>query len=216
MSKCVCDRVFPATDMVPSMAEREDPGGVAADVSIHPSASVEDGVTIGAGTRIWSNVQVRRGARIGRSCVFGRNSSVDLDVVVGDHVKVQNNASLYEGVELEDGVFIGPHVIFTNDRVPRAINPDGSLKNTDDWELGRTFVRTGAALGAGATVVTGVEIGLWAMVGSGAVVTGDVPPHALVVGNPARIVGYVSAAGRRCTTQDEAILATRDEREQGT
>ncbi len=178
---------------------------------VHESASVEDDVVIGDGTKIWSNVQVRRGARIGRECVFGRNSFVDLGVQVGDRVKVQNNASLYEGVTVEDGVFIGPHVIFTNDKVPRAITPEGGLKTTDDWELGATLVRHGAALGAGAVIVTGVTIGRWSMVGSGAVVTRDVPDHALVLGNPARVVGYVSAAGRRCATAQEAHELTEEE-----
>jgi UDP-3-O-[3-hydroxymyristoyl] glucosamine N-acyltransferase len=114
---------------------------------------------------VWSNVQVRPGAQVGRSCILGRNSFVDVDVRVGDNVKVQNNASLYEGVELDDGVFIGPHVIFTNDKVPRAVNPDGSLKSADDWILDSTHVREGAALGAGVVVVTGVTIGKWAMIG---------------------------------------------------
>ena len=109
-------------------------------------------------------------------------------------------------------MFIGPHVIFTNDRVPRAVNPDGTLKSTDDWELGRTFVDVGAALGAGVVVVTGVTIGAWAMIGSGAVVTRDVPDHALMVGNPARRIGWVSASGARCETQDAARQLT--EREQ--
>ena len=172
--------------------------------NVHESAEIDDDVVIGDRTRIWANVQVRAGARIGQDCSFGRNSFVDLDVIVGDRVKVQNNASLYEGVVLEDGVFIGPHVIFTNDRLPRAITPDGRLKTTDDWELGATIVRTGAALGAGVVVVTGTEIGRWAMVGSGTVVTRDVPEHGLVVGNPGRIVGYVSAAGTRCDNQDAA------------
>jgi acetyltransferase-like isoleucine patch superfamily enzyme len=178
---------------------------------IHPSAIVEDGAVVGEGTKIWSNVQVRKGAVIGSNCVFGRNSFVDLDVHVGDNVKVQNNASLYEGVTLEAGVFIGPHVIFTNDRIPRAVNPDGTLKSTDDWELGRTTVRQGAALGAGTVVITGVTIGAWAMVGSGAVVTRDVADHALVVGNPARVVGYVSAGGVRCDTQEDARRLTVEE-----
>ena len=111
--------------------------------SIDPSATVEDGAVVGDGTRVWSNVQVRHGAGSASNCVFGRNSFVDLDVHVGDNVKVQNNASLYEGVTLEDGVFIGPHVIFTNDKVPRAVNPDGTLKSTDDWVLGQTHVRHG-------------------------------------------------------------------------
>lgn len=187
-------------------AEHEHPG-----VRIHASAQVEAGATIGAGTSIWSNVQVRPGAQIGTNCVFGRNSFVDLHVKVGNNVKVQNNASLYEGVELADGVFIGPHVIFTNDRIPRAVNPDGTLKTTDDWELGRTFVDEGAALGAGVVVVTGVTIGKWAIVGSGAVVTRDVPDHALMVGNPAKSIGWVSAAGVRCPSQDEARSLTEQE-----
>lgn len=180
---------------------------------VHPSATVEEGADVGEGTKIWANVQIRRGARIGRECVFGRNSFVDVDVTVGDRVKVQNNASLYEGVTLETGVFIGPHVVFTNDLVPRAINPDGTLKNTDDWVLGRTIVRRGAALGACTVVVTGVEIGEWAMVGSGAVVTRDVPAHALAVGNPARVIGYVSASGQRFDTAEAAAAATSVETE---
>lgn len=179
---------------------------------IDPSATVEDGAAVGAGTKVWSNVQIRTGAKVGRNCVFGRNSFVDVDVTVGDNVKVQNNASLYEGVSLEDGVFIGPHVIFTNDKVPRAVNPDGSPKSTADWALEHTIVRTGAALGAGTVVVAGVTIGAWAMVGSGAVVTRSVPDHALVLGNPARIVGWVSAAGVRCEDAASAAELTELER----
>lgn len=185
-------------------------------MAIHPSAQVEDGALVGDRTRIWANVQVRRGARIGAECSFGRNAFVDLDVVVGDRVKVQNNASLYEGVTLEDGVFVGPHVIFTNDKVPRAITPDGGLKSTDDWELGRTVVRRGAAIGAGAVIVTGVEIGEWAMIGSGTVVTKDVPDFALVLGNPGRVVGYVSASGRRFDSAAKASSATEQEAGSGT
>ena len=182
-------------------------------IFVHDTASVEPDATVGAGTKIWSNVQVRTGAAIGRNCVLGRNSFVDVNVVVGDNVKVQNNASLYEGVHVADGAFIGPHVIFTNDRIPRAVNPDGSVKSTDDWVLEHTYVGEGAALGAGVVVVTGIAIGAWAMVGSGSVVTKDVPDHALVVGNPARLVGWVSAAGTRCDTQDDARSLTA--REQG-
>jgi acetyltransferase-like isoleucine patch superfamily enzyme len=184
------------------MQERMGEGVLSA--TIHPSADVDDDVVIGGGTRVWSNVQIRSGARIGRNCVFGRNSFVDLDVVVGDNVKVQNNASLYEGVSIGDGVFIGPHVVFTNDKVPRAVTAAGTLKDKDDWVLGRTVVEEGAALGAGCVIVTGITIGAWAMVGSGAVVTRDVPAFALVLGNPARVAGYVSAGGVRCDSAREA------------
>ena len=178
---------------------------------VHPSADVDDGVVIGAGTRVWSNVQIREGARIGSNCILGRNCFVDVDVTVGDNVKIQNNSSLYEGLTVEDGVFIGPHVIFTNDKVPRAVNPDGSLKGKDDWHLSATVVRHGAAIGAGCVIVTGITIGRWAMIGSGAVVTRDVPDHALLVGNPARPIGYVSAGGVRCISLEEAVSVTEKE-----
>jgi len=171
---------------------------------VHPTAEIDDDVEIGDNTRIWAHVHVRAGARIGAECSFGRNSFVDIGVSVGDRVKVQNNACLYEGVSLDDGVFVGPAVVFTNDKVPRAVTPGGRVKGTDDWTLGRTRVGAGAAIGANAVIVTGIEIGPWAMIGSGTVVTGDVPAHALVVGNPGRVVGWVSADGVRCESQQDA------------
>ena len=181
---------------------------------IHPTALISPEAEIGEGTRLWRNVQVREHASIGRDCNIGQNAYVDDHVVVGDNVKIQNNASLYRGLHLEDGVFIGPHVVFTNDRVPRAINPDGTSKGVDDWTVGRTLVRYGASRGAGAVVVTGLIIGRWALVGAGAVVTADVPDYALILGCPGRIVGYVSASGVRCATQDEAIALTMEEIDQ--
>jgi UDP-2-acetamido-3-amino-2,3-dideoxy-glucuronate N-acetyltransferase len=209
-----------AEQAAPRTMSRTDQPVTAATTShggfVHPAAVVEDGATLGEGTKVWANVQIRTGAHIGRNCIFGRNSFVDAGVTVGDHVKVQNNASLYEGVTIEDGVFVGPHVIFTNDKVPRAVTPTGALKTADDWELGRIVVRHGAAIGAGAVIVTGVVIGRWAMIGSGTVVTRDVPDHALVLGNPGRVVGYVSAAGDRFETPDQARAATQRETERET
>lgn len=172
---------------------------------IHPTADVSPNAEVGEGTRIWSNVQIREHAKIGANCIVGRNVYIENDVHVGDNVKIQNNASLYHGLAVEDGVFIGPHVIFTNDRMPRAIRPDGALKTAEDWTVSLTLVRYGAALGAGTIVIAGTTIGRWALIGSGSVVTRDVPDHALVVGNPGRIIGYVSAGGVRCATQAEAI-----------
>jgi acetyltransferase-like isoleucine patch superfamily enzyme len=163
---------------------------------IHPSADVAADARIGDGTRIWNEAQVRERAQVGRDCILGKGAYVGEDVVIGDRCKIENRASLFAGVTLEDAVFIGPHVIFANDRFPRAVNPDGSLKGAADWAVGRSLVRHGASLGAGAVVIPGVTIGQWAMVGAGAVVTADVPAHALVRGNPARIAGWVCVCGR--------------------
>lgn len=163
---------------------------------IHPTADVSPEALIGSGTSIWNQAQVRERARIGAGCVIGKNVYIDTDVVVGDRVKIQNNASLYHGVTVEDGVFIGPHVCFTNDKVPRAVNPDGSAKSDSDWEVSPILVRVGAALGANSTILPGVTVGRWAMVGSGSVVTRDVDDYALVVGNPARRIGSACSCGQ--------------------
>ena len=171
------------------MAER-------ADVRIHHTAEVADGAVIGPGTSIWNQAQVRERARIGARCIVGKNAYVDVDVVIGNDVKVQNNVSLYHGVTIEDGVFIGPHVCFTNDRVPRAINADGSLKTDADWEVSPILVRRGAALGANSTILPGVTIDRWGMVGSGSVVTRDVAAYELVAGNPARRLGSACPCGQ--------------------
>jgi len=167
------------------------------NVRIHPTADVSEKAEIGEGTSIWHQCQIREDVHIGSNCILGRGVYVDFGVHLGNNVKVQNYVSIYHGVEIEDGVFVGPHVCFTNDNLPRAINPDGSLKATDDWELGRVVVKHGAALGANATILPKVVIGEWALVGSGAVVTKDVPPHGLVAGNPARLLGFVCACGNR-------------------
>lgn len=164
---------------------------------VHPSATVEENATVGEGTYLWHLVLVRRNATIGEECILGRGVFVDANVEIGNRVKIQNYVSVYEGVTIEDGVFIGPHVVFTNDKNPRAINADGSLKSADDWVITETRVKYGSAIGANATIVCGVTIGKWAMIGSGAVVTKDVPDYGLVVGNPARLIGYVTPEGTR-------------------
>lgn len=179
--------------------------------TIHPSAEVSPLAELGEGTRVWHGAQIRERARLGKGCIVAKNVYIDFEVVVGDYVKIQNNSSLYHGLTVEDGVFIGPHVIFTNDRIPRAVNADGTLKGASDWVVGKTLIRRGASIGAGAIVVTGVTVGEWALCGAGAVVTRDVPAHAVVVGNPARVIGYVSAGGVRCAAQEEALALTAQE-----
>lgn len=171
---------------------------------IEPSADVDDRAVIGAGTRVWHLAQVREHARIGSECNIGRGAYLGPGVVVGDRCKIQNHALVYEPAVLEDGAFVGPAVVFTNDYLPRAVNPDGTLKDGDDRDAVGVTVRTGASIGARAVCVAPVTIGAWAMVGAGAVVTRDVPDHALVVGVPARRVGWVGHAGAPLVAQGDA------------
>ncbi|MDQ6661875.1 MAG: acetyltransferase [Chloroflexota bacterium] len=164
---------------------------------VHPSAEVSPEAHIGAGTRIWRQAHVREHAAIGENCNIGKGVYVDAHVQIGSCVKIQNHVSVFEGVTLEDGVFVGPHVCFTNDLAPRAITPDGKLKSADDWEITPTLVKYGASIGAGSTILCGVTIGEFALIGAGSMVTKDVSPHGLVFGNPARQQGYVCRCAHR-------------------
>jgi UDP-2-acetamido-3-amino-2,3-dideoxy-glucuronate N-acetyltransferase len=177
---------------------------------IHPTSVVAASAAIGDRTQIWLHCQIRDRVRIGEDCILGKNIYVDTGVQIGDRCKIQNNVSVFAGVALEDGVFVGPHVCFTNDRVPRAVNPDGSLKSATDWQITETRVCTGAAIGANSTIVCGVTIGAWAMVGSGSVVSRSVPAYALVYGNPARRHGWVTPAGERVVFDAAGRFVGRD------
>lgn len=166
------------------------------EIHIHPTAEVSPEASVGRGTRIWRQAHIREHALIGEHCNIGKGVYVDAHVCIGSNVKIQNHVSIFEGVTLEDGVFVGPHVCFTNDMFPRAITPDGRLKSAEDWTITPTLVKYGASLGAGAVIRCGVTIGRFALVGAGAVVTRDVPPHTLVFGNPARPRGFVCHCAR--------------------
>jgi UDP-2-acetamido-3-amino-2,3-dideoxy-glucuronate N-acetyltransferase len=168
-----------------------------ATARIHPTADLEADVAVGPGTSIWHRAQIRTGVRIGSECIVGRDAFIDEGVTLGDRVKIQNAALVYHGVTVEDGVFIGPNAILTNDRYPRAITATGELARADEWEVSPIVLRTGSSIGAGAVVVAGTSVGRFATVGAGAVVTRDVPDHALVAGNPARRLGWVCFCGRR-------------------
>lgn len=164
-------------------------------VSIHPSADVSDTAELGVGTRVWNEAQVREGAVVGRECIIGKGVYIDANVRIGDRCKLQNGVFVFHGFNLEDGVFLGPGAMLLNDKNPRAINPDGTLRSDADWTASEGLVRYGASVGGGVVVLPGVTIGRFAMVGSGAVVTRDVVDHGLVYGNPARLKGFSCACG---------------------
>lgn len=172
------------------------------NVIIHHTAEVSSEAQIGSGTRVWHLVQIREGVIIGKNCIIGKDVYVDFDVKIGDNVKIQNSALIYHGATLEDGVFIGPQVCLTNDRMPRAITSDGKIKGNNDWVVGPILVKYGASLGAGSLILPDVTVGSFALVGAGSVVTRNVPDHGLVVGNPARLVGYVCHCGRKMEQKD--------------
>ena len=167
------------------------------DPRIADTAQVDDAARLESGVIVWELAQVRENAIIGEGSTLGRGAYVGPGVTLGRNCKIQNYALVYEPAILEDGVFVGPAVVFTNDLYPRAINPDGSRKSGDDWHQVGVTVRTGAAIGARAVCVAPVDIGRWALVAAGATVTNDVPAYALVVGSPAHQIGWVGRAGAR-------------------
>lgn len=170
-------------------------------VFVHSTACIDEPVDIGEGTKIWHFSHVLAGTEIGCDCTIGQNVMIGPRVRVGNRVKIQNNVSVYEGVELEDEVFCGPSVVFTNVTTPRS----GTPRNRSE-DFAPTRVERGATLGANSTIVCGHRIGAFAFVGAGAVVTKDVPAYAIVVGNPARAIGYACECGRRLTFEQKAAL----------
>ncbi len=174
---------------------------------VHATADLETDVRVGPGSAIWHHAVLRNGACVGAECVIGRDAFIDEGVHLGNRVKVQNGALVYHGVTVGDGVFIGPGAILTNDRYPRAVTAAGELARADDWTVSPIELRHGCSIGAGAIVVAGVSVGRFATVGAGAVVTREVPDHALVVGNPARRIGWVCACGTRLRGSDGGTAA---------
>lgn len=165
------------------------------EVYLHPTAVVDEGALIGDGTKVWHFCHIMAGADIGEDCILGQNVFVGSGVKVGHRVKVQNNVSLYEGVVVEDDVFIGPSAVLTN-----VINPRSNIERKNAFRP--TVLRRGCTIGANATIVCGVNLGVWSFVGAGAVVTRDVPDYGLVAGNPARLTGWMSRAGCRLQFDD--------------
>lgn len=156
---------------------------------IHQTANISDKSNIGTGSKIWINVQIRENSNIGSNTILSKDVYVDHGVSIGNNCKIQNSVSVYNGVTIEDNVFVGPNVSFTNDRVPRAFN--------DDWKITPTLVKEGASIGANSTIVCGITIGEYAMIAAGSVVTKDVPPYSLVMGNPARVTSKIDKMGNK-------------------
>jgi len=186
---------------------------VSGESTIAPSADVAESASLGARTRIWHLAQVREDARIGTDCNIGRGAYIGPGVILGNGCKIQNHALVYEPAVLGDGVFIGPAVVLTNDVFPRAVNPDLTLKSAEDWHAVGVTIETGAAIGARSVCIAPVTIGAWSLVAAGSVVTKDVQPHALVVGVPARRVGWVGRDGKPLELHDGVwVNETRNER----
>lgn len=169
----------------------------------HQTADIAENVEIGENTKIWNNAQIREDVKVGNNCTISKNVYLDFGVKVGNNCKIQNNTSIYHGVTISDGVFVGPHVIFANDKLPRAINPDGGPKENDDWVVGKTQVKYGASIGAHSVILPDVTIGTYAMIGAGSVVTKNVPDYTLVYGNPAREHGHVCSCGESIYFKDD-------------
>ena len=167
---------------------------------VHESCYIDKNVKIGNGTKIWHYSHVQSGARIGRNCSIGQNVNIGNNVQIANHVKIQNNVSIYEGVELEDYVFCGPSMVFTNVKIPRSEFPQKGKKY-----YVKTLVKKSASIGANATILCGVTIGGYAFIGSGAVVTKDVPAHALIIGNPGKVKGWVNKKGKQLSFDDANI-----------
>jgi UDP-2-acetamido-3-amino-2,3-dideoxy-glucuronate N-acetyltransferase len=169
---------------------------------VQPTADVDSSAVLGDDTTVWHLAQIRENARLGRGCIVGRGAYVGPGVLIGNHVKLQNYALVYEPARLEDNVFIGPAAVLTNDRYPRSVDVSGKLKRPTDWDAQGVLVKEGASLGARVVIVAGRSVGRWALVAAGAVVTHDVPDFALVVGTPARRIGWVGHAGVRLDPGD--------------
>jgi acetyltransferase-like isoleucine patch superfamily enzyme len=174
-------------------------GALEVKTFIHPTVVLGQDVVIGEGVKIWANVHIREYATVGKETIIGEGAYIDHNVRIGERCKIQNGAFVYNPAVLENGVFIGPGARLINDPIPRAINPDGCLKNVADWESKGVKVEEGATVGCGAIVLPGVVVGEWAMVGAGAIVTRDVPSYACVKGNPATATGWVCRCGRPVT-----------------
>lgn len=161
----------------------------------HKTAEIEEGAKIGKGTKIWQNSQIKSGAEIGEECIIGHNCFVGSKAKLGRGVKLESNIDVWDLVEMEDYVFVGPSAVFTNDRNPRAKYPKSKYPYYGQWQ--KTLIKEGATIGANATIICGIEIGKWAMVGAGALIKENIPDYAIVVGNPGKIIGWICECGEK-------------------
>lgn len=166
-------------------------------ILIHKTAEIGKKTIIGFGTKIWHYTHIRENVSIGLNCIIGKNVYIDFETIIGNNCKIQNNCSIYNKTIIEDGVFIGPNVVITNDKTPRAIDQLGKLKTSSDWETGTVIIEYGASIGAGSILLPNIKIGKFAMVGAGSVVSHNVPNYTLVYGNPAKVHGKVDKSGKK-------------------